>query len=401
MGSLPLESFVTRRISYRFRGQQVKLALSQSLFSSHEVDRGSELLLKSIPLSVLERSASILDLGCGTGVLGICLARAASGSRLWLQDRDALALGVSALNCRDNAIEPAGIVGELGLQGLGETRFDLIVSNIPAKAGEPVHADLVARIARHVSPGGLACLVVIEPLAERIRSAFEAHGLLCQEAERTGSHVVYHARIQGDLEPPSPSADALAPYVRKRSGFSRGGTHYELDAVYDLPEFDTLSYQTVLALETAEDSRVLGRLDRPILVWNPGQGHLPACLLQQAARGVGPRDLGTITLGSRDILQLRASARNAAVFVSCVHAWDPALAAGPFGCIFVSPDDEPHVGWDAYLPGVLRERLEPGGVAVVSAGATFIARLLRSASGLVLQKSRKRAGTRCVLLRKP
>jgi len=42
----------------------------------------------------------VLDLGCGAGVLGICLGAANPGLRLELVDRNALALEFAALNCR-------------------------------------------------------------------------------------------------------------------------------------------------------------------------------------------------------------------------------------------------------------------------------------------------------------
>jgi hypothetical protein len=401
--TLGLERFLTKRVSFTYRGNRIELALSQSLFSSAEVDRGSALLLKSLSSADPLPGPEILDLGCGTGVLGIAASRAAPGSRLWLQDRDALAVAFAGWNAEANGVTPACLSGDLAFTGLEGRRFDLLLSNLPAKAGEPVHAAMMADAARHLAPEGLAAVVVVEPIATRIRSAVDAAGLRAEEAARTSTHVVFHARHHSPAAPPPPEPpDPLAPYVRGRAAFALPAVTFEIDTCYDLPEFDTLSHATALALEVAEDPRVLDRLDRPVLVWNPGQGHVPAFLSARRPARSGGLPPGPLTLVSRDMLALRASSRAAPTPApTCLHAWDPAAATGPFGCAFLFPDDEPHVRWEEYLPALAREILEPGGLAVVAAGATFMARLLRQSRGLELVRSRKRAGARSVLLRKP
>lgn len=398
MGSPPIESFVTKTAAFTYKGQRLSLALSQSLFSSHEVDRGSALLLKSIARIPLPASPAVLDVGCGTGVLGIAIARDQGDARVTFQDRDALAVAFSALNCRANGVIPAAQSGELAMDGLGDSCFDLILSNLPAKAGQPVHAHIVRSMAARLRPGGLACLVIVTPLAERIAAALGEAGLSHEELERTSSHVVFHAKggrpVEGDARP-----DPLAPYLRRSGAFSGGGATYGMDAVYDLPEFDTLSHTTLLAMETLKDPLAAAGVPRGTLLWNPGQGHLAAWLLARKRRaGASPFKAG-LTLGSRDLLQLRVSARNAAAAAPrLVHAWDPALAGGPFGCAVVLPDDDPHVPWDSALPELFRQCLAPSGTAVVSSGATFVARMLRHCRGLRLVRSRKKLGFRCVLL---
>jgi precorrin-6B methylase 2 len=392
MSPLELASFVTARSSFAYRGQRLELALSQSLFSSHEVDRGSRLLLKSVGRLALPPAPAVLDLGCGTGILGIAVARAEPGSRVWFQDRDALAVSVTAHNCRANSVQAAGLSGDLALEGLGSSDFDLVVSNIPAKAGEAVHAHILRSLAARLRPGGRACVVVVAPLADRIASGIAAAGLPGEAVERASSHVVFLAGPPST--PPAPArAEPLAPYLRCRSGFAARGASYQLDAVYDLPEFDSLSHATELVLDMLEEHSASEQLRGRLLVWNPGQGHVPAYLL--ARRG----GAGKMTLGSRDMLSLRIAARNAArAAPELVHAWDPAEARPRFSCAVIFPDDEPHVGWDAYLGELLPALLEPRGVAIVASGATFVARLLRHARGLSLLRTRKKAGARCVLL---
>jgi release factor glutamine methyltransferase len=79
---------------------------------------------------------AILDMGCGSGVIGIALAHhlaARGGSRVTLADLSPEALSLA----RENATRllPAAIVVETVesdlFEGLGDSRYDLIVANLP------------------------------------------------------------------------------------------------------------------------------------------------------------------------------------------------------------------------------------------------------------------------------
>lgn len=57
---------------YVYRGIPLAFRTDAGVFSKGEVDDGTDLLLKSLPE---EMAGDILDLGCGWGVIGICVAR--------------------------------------------------------------------------------------------------------------------------------------------------------------------------------------------------------------------------------------------------------------------------------------------------------------------------------------
>ena len=60
---------------YEFRGRTFTFKTDAGVFSKGETDEGSALLLNSLP----ELSGRVLDLGCGSGVIGISLARPTAG----------------------------------------------------------------------------------------------------------------------------------------------------------------------------------------------------------------------------------------------------------------------------------------------------------------------------------
>ena len=69
-----------------FRG--LVLHTTWGLFSPRAVDEGSRLLLDHVDVAA---DADCLDLGCGYGVLGLALARAAPRGRSLLIDKDFVA----------------------------------------------------------------------------------------------------------------------------------------------------------------------------------------------------------------------------------------------------------------------------------------------------------------------
>ena len=84
--------FVNKTVPFRFLGRDLVFQLSHALFSSFDIDDGTRALLKSIAQNVdVPALGSVLDVGCGVGVIGACLRAHAPRAKTVLQDRDALA----------------------------------------------------------------------------------------------------------------------------------------------------------------------------------------------------------------------------------------------------------------------------------------------------------------------
>ena len=113
--------------------------MSQFLFSSFSIDSGSNLLIKAIADNInIQGLSGVLDIGCGTGVLGIALKKINENISLYALDRDSIAVNFTEYNLKVNDLNNNHVEGGLAFPETGSILFDLIVSNLPAKAGLPV-----------------------------------------------------------------------------------------------------------------------------------------------------------------------------------------------------------------------------------------------------------------------
>lgn len=114
LGSPPLPS---RWVSY------------PGVFAHGRLDEGTRLLLSSLPS--LPENASVLDYGCGSGIVGWTVAQACPGAALVLLDTDAIALEAA----REN-LPGAEILLRDGLPRAVSFDLDMVVSNPPFHRGK-------------------------------------------------------------------------------------------------------------------------------------------------------------------------------------------------------------------------------------------------------------------------
>ncbi|EXI88418.1 MAG: Release factor glutamine methyltransferase [Candidatus Accumulibacter regalis] len=115
--------------------------------------------LRSLP------NARILDLGTGSGVLAVTLARLCPGALVTAVDLSPAALAVASGNAVGHAVEVSFLAGHW-YTPLGESRFDLIVANPPYVAHADPHLQgdglpyepRIALTDGVVGGDGLACL---------------------------------------------------------------------------------------------------------------------------------------------------------------------------------------------------------------------------------------------------
>ncbi|MDD9989354.1 MAG: methyltransferase [Spirochaetaceae bacterium] len=410
-----------KRVVLPWAGGDLQFWLSQSLFSGDDIDTGTRALLDTIA----ERLGDLpvrraLDLGSGSGVIGVALSRLWPRAHVILSDRDALAVSVSALNARENDGSRAAAIGCLGVPA-ARGPFDLIAANLPAKVGEPV-LRLLVRQAAAAAPEGHLALVVIRPRQDVVERALQGRARILHRRELRAHTVLVAETAMAAPGDPPPGRDGLAAYLRGDTEFRYGGQAVRLQTAWGLPDFDAVPY----SLRAAEPLVCASALGPRVLIWNPGQG-LTACSLA-ATGGARP----AITVGSRDLLQIETARRNLrhhGVAAAGLHAPSIADATGPgprgsarYSAV-VATHGETDGPWWRWIPEAVDALLAPEGRLLLIGSSTPVDRALRSlreqrspgerhasrgwhsssgcaATGMVKRQDRRRRGYRAVLLQR-
>jgi precorrin-6B methylase 2 len=387
MDLLPL---VNKTIDCRFSGATASLALSHGLFSSFDLDSGTRLLLKVLAESAdLGSAASAADIGCGTGVIGIMAAKAFPGLSVASIDRDALALAFTEMNAAANGLsDRIGARAGLLLEFAAAERFDRILSNLPAKAGSEALSDFFRRAPSFLSPGGSVWIVIVNTLAAFADSQIIMAGHEVIRREATKEHCVIGFRPGKGSSAAAQAAPAgkLAPYLRGTFSFTLGEAEYELECARDIPDFDTLSFGLQLCAKFLSSRHCAGFAEEAaegLLLWNPGQGHIPAyCASVMKAR--------RIALAGRDWLELLVSSENLKRLfpeaeISMRHLADPALLAtedaraglSEARAVIAFPDIVPGYAWAPGLFDAARSILKSGESLIVQAQSAALSCLDR------------------------
>ena len=395
------QAYINKTVSVRYFGLESKFHLSHGLFSSNDVDAGTRLLLKCVAARVdLKRLASVLDVGCGTGIIGITIARAAPAAHVLLRDRDALAVAFASENAKANSAGNTSFECGLGFWGLAGRTFDLITSNLPAKAGRPVLEDFFRVLPSLLTRTGVGAVVIVSPLEQIAQEAIQSSGCLLFQAEKTSQHAVFLFQKPENLPATAGPLEDLGPYLRTREKFSSQKVEYELETAYNLPDFDTIGYSVGLAQEVLPSSLIKGN----VVFLDPGQGHLPVYLEK-----THPRGFATLRLAGRDALELEITERN---LLSCGRQPDQAfllptdaalaetLAPGSVDLLCALLHPVPKAPWHVDLARSADAVLAKTGTLLLAGESTEVFRVLAESRGFKVVQSRKRLGHRAVLLRR-
>jgi len=153
------------------RGQDFRFNTTWGIFSPEALDEGSCLLLDHIDV---KNDAHCIDLGCGYGVLGMTLARLAPQGSALLVDKDFVAVDYARKNIAQNHIGNAEVLLSNGFaQVPKERRFDLAVSNLPAKVSKEQHYLWLFDTHARLNEGGAFYVVTINGLREFIARTFK------------------------------------------------------------------------------------------------------------------------------------------------------------------------------------------------------------------------------------
>ncbi len=133
----------------------------------------------------LKEGDVVLDVGCGSGILGISAAKL--GAKLcYLTDIDPVAVSSARHNAQRNGVAEKVAVAESNLVDDTTMKADLILANITAE----ILTSLAPAIPSHLKEGGTVILSGILPdRAEKVKAAFGAAGLATEKQIQRGEWV--------------------------------------------------------------------------------------------------------------------------------------------------------------------------------------------------------------------
>ncbi len=149
-----------RQVHVTLAGRPLTMSTAAGVFSPDGVDRGTKVLLGSVPPPAAD--GALLDVGCGWGPIAITMALESPDAQVWGVDVNERVLGLARRNA-----EAAGAGNvTVGTPDAvpADLRFRTIWSNPPIRVGkDELHAILLTWLPR-LEVGGDAWLVVSKDL---------------------------------------------------------------------------------------------------------------------------------------------------------------------------------------------------------------------------------------------
>ncbi len=396
--------YVHKEVSCRYLQENLTFSLSQELFSSFDIDTGTRHLLSLLEKRKgLSSLRTVLDIGSGTGVIASAAAKAASHLDVYAIDRDALACAFTAGNAAVNGVT---VHVSPGLDGIPEKKdfpneYDLIISNIPAKAGKPVLRRLISNSLAQLTPGGSLACVIVSPLKQILISIIEELGGVIDTLEHHQRHPTFIiTKGEGDL---SLDASFPGPYKRTDGRFPVPSSKhtYPAETVFDVPGFDTVPFQVSLLSSVIPESSMQGNH----FFWNTGQGHLPMQMLH-AYSGTSP--IRHAIVAGRDLLSLKITKHNIGTLfpelpVQLIHSPDIPSAAEQIACgalrgIWMDLEGSFLPLRSADLSACTAFQLEQDGILGITGKSSVLSSLPKRVEGFTRKRTKKSKGFRTVLL---
>lgn len=139
-------------------GDKFTLLGTSGTFSKEHLDDGSKYLLETI--IQMDLGNKILDMGCGTGPIGLILAASDSSRQLTLADVNTRALELASENAKTLGVSSrVEIVNSDVYLNINST-FTSIISNPPIRAGKKVTYAIYDGALKHLEPDGKLIIVI-------------------------------------------------------------------------------------------------------------------------------------------------------------------------------------------------------------------------------------------------
>ena len=194
-------------VSVRLPGARFTMRTDRGVFSHGQLDRGTEVLLRTVPPPPAD--GDLLDLGCGAGAIALTMALRSPGATVWALDVNERARALTVANAAANAA--ANDLANVRVAAPDDVpaglRFDAIWSNPPIRIGKTALHGLLSTWLGRLADGATAALVVHKHLgSDSLQRWLVADGWTATRlASSGGFRVLVVSAGDGRALAPSPS----------------------------------------------------------------------------------------------------------------------------------------------------------------------------------------------------
>ena len=188
------------KVFVTIRGRRLLVGGKPGVWSWENVNPGTKALLE-IPR--FEPGMRVLDLGCGTGVIGAFAGLVVPQGRATLVDCNTVAVACARYTIEANQVANADVRLGDGVEGHDPASFDLVLSHLPR--GREVQRELIRGTARVLRPDGRFIFVASRHVGVKgcVTYARDLFGRCGVVRQKKGYHVAMTVRPEG-MEPPPP-----------------------------------------------------------------------------------------------------------------------------------------------------------------------------------------------------
>lgn len=146
-----------KQVKYTFLGKDIILNSDNGVFSKDRIDFGTNVLLNS--LENLSGINSVLDVGCGIGIIGISLATKYNNLQVQMVDVNEKAISLTNENIKLNKLNNCKAYLSSVYENVNGS-FDMIISNPPIRAGKEIVHKIASEAKMHLNDNGFFYAVV-------------------------------------------------------------------------------------------------------------------------------------------------------------------------------------------------------------------------------------------------
>ncbi|AET57562.1 hypothetical protein HPL003_03945 [Paenibacillus terrae HPL-003] len=182
-----------RNLETMLRGRTYRFASDSGVFSKQGIDYGSRVLIEAMQLPP---QASVLDVGCGYGPIGLTAATLVPNGHVTMVDINERAVQLAIENAERNGITNVTIKQSDLFEKVKDDRFDVILTNPPIRAGKETVHTIFELAYEHLNEGGTLWVVIqkkqgapsasakIESLFGRVEEVTKDKGYRILKAEK-------------------------------------------------------------------------------------------------------------------------------------------------------------------------------------------------------------------------